>query len=450
MVAMKLIVMWSLALASNSQKFLPIHQDPADALADKLLNKVGFDSDDKEEPKVPAAVKHYVKNVAPSIDESNAHDDVSAGKSHNRLSSRDLMGFKPMMATGTLTTPQQWAAGSSQESDESGLSSLRTGMKHMYQDLANPPQVSTSTADWSQFHRDASETSKEIVKVFDRDVVHQPVQQVSASDDKSSAPAYLNKLRLPASLGSEASAGLRWFKQPVQAHAVRDESSTKTLQHDQVTHSMNVTELEDQVEKIKEEEEGTDSLANSLKSHFKIENQKEIARKQRRDLPTGDEHHRNLTKPTEPPEPETSALDSLHKGLRGSKKMLKVRPEDVYNATDTPKAPKLEEEEMPETKPVLRPEKGSVPVPPKLKQVFDKPAKETQESHVANQSPEEIFKMHAVGGFVDADGMEAVLDELGTKKNWNWQLFDKDGDDKLSAKEFANAVMVAQRFKFQK
>jgi hypothetical protein len=455
MAAMKLIVMCSLALSSNSQKFLPLNRDPADALADNLLNKAGFDSDSFEpERKVPQAVVKYVDKLQSHDSSANA-DPTLVDHSKDRLSAKDLMGLKPVIATGTLSSPREWAAVSSDKSDDSSLSSLRDGMKHMYQDLARTPS-SASVSDWGDFHADSSETSKEIVKVDVRDaIVRQPVQQtvpqVSASDGKRSAPTYVSKLRItdvpvPA---SGTSAGLRWFhKESSQAHAAEDALRIKIPQHDKATGFVNATQLKesDAVESMRGEAEGRDSLAKSLALHFKIEKKKETLRRQRRDLPTGEEIHTPVAKKVEP---QSSALDSRHRGLRGSNKMLPIRPEDVRNSTEVDNE-EAESEEMPEknlTKPVLRlPVKKSRGDPDEK----EKPKQEPS-THITQESPaKNLFTMHATGGFVDANGMDAALDELGTKKNWNWRLFDKDGDGKLSEQEFANAVNVAQRFKAQK
>merc|ERR1712118_124589 len=93
----------------------------------------------------------------------------------------------------------EWRAASPQQSDDEdeGVSSLKDGMKHMFQDLASTPS-SKSVADWSSFQNDASaESSREVVKVFNQDTVirhpaPKPESQVSMSDDTSVVAPYKN------------------------------------------------------------------------------------------------------------------------------------------------------------------------------------------------------------------------------------------------------------------
>jgi len=505
MVAARLLAMSLMVLFSESREFLPrnFQQDPADALADKLLKTAGFSPEerislDPEERISPVAVKW---NIAAPGDESKA-----SGPSHGRLSPKDLVaGLKPavtkfeaMVGSEHLSAPKAWLTPSPVNSDDSesisALSSLRKGMKDMFHDMANTPK-SRDVADWSEYRDDSSESTKEVVRISQQDtVIHQPVHRMESRDwaaaEKSSLPAWVradeeNKLQ------STFSAGLRWFKQPLKAEA-------ETLQSDQAVSAVNTTELGANMQYLKEEHEDTDSLAKSLASEFPKRKKKEVVQVHRHDLPTGDEqvhkrkgevlrpqrphlptgqevHVKNGTAnqvakeeipessplssvhrvllPTgqevhvkngtanqvvEEEDPESSALSSVHRGRR-AKHMLPIKPEDVHQVA----AP--EPEEIEQAKPLkMLPEKRI----PERSQF--KPAPPVKAEPSVNDGSDDLFKTYAVQGFVDAKGMDAVLEDLGTKKHWNWKAFDLDGDGRLSQKEFANAAVVAQRFKAHK
>lgn len=449
MVVVKFLAICLMASSSSSQQFLPVKGlkeglagDPADALASTLLKNARFDAesgDVKIYSQYESGVRDYHSPPSLSSNVVAAGAGHSAPPVHSRLSSGDIIAMKPVVETASLSRPKEWSEPitSLRKSDDSGLSSLKDGMKHLFQDMASSPR-SKSEADWSDFQHDASsESTREVVKVFDRDaVIRQPVLQdaphVSMPDEESSVPAYMDKLN---KLRHKPAAGARWFKQPAKA-AVHIESTTKTVhnQYDDYMQAhpreLNVTEVQAEVDRIQEEVEGTDSLAKSLVSQLKTEKKKEVARLQRPHLPTGEVKKQAV--------PESSALDSVHKGHKRVKKMLPIRPEDVRNVTE----PVEEPEEIPQSTPLLRLPERRIPG------LEEK--KDAKEKRSEKHSLPDLFGMYASEGLVDAKGMDAILAAQGIKNTWNWKAFDKDGDSKLSEKEFANAMIVAQRFRVRK
>jgi len=447
MVAMKLLALCLMVSSSESRQFLPINakQDPADALADKLLKTVGLDSDPNVSP------------VAVNWKTTTLQDESAATvPSRSRESAKDVImdlkpmveGYQAMVGSGSLEAPKAWSEQSSTQSSRdwsSGLSSLKSGMKHMFNDLANPPK-SKNVANWDEFASDSSESTKEVVKITPQDtVVHQPAHQAAASSmpepkEESSVPAYMNKFN------DGSSAGLRWFKQPLTAYRVHSAAQTKASQNQERKQAVNATEeherLEARVQQLTEEQwehEGTDSLAKSLAAEFKKEKKKGVAAVPRSHLPTGTEIHvRKGQVENVSQVPQTSALNSVHRA-RPWRDMLPIRPEDVHPAAD-PEPQEIEQAEAPK----IVPEKKIV----KQKSVFRK--RPDVKGPTVKDGTNDLFNANAVNGFVDAVGMDAVLEHLGTKKQWDWHAFDRDGDGQLSHEEFANAVIVAQRFKAKK
>lgn len=432
MAVMQLLAFCLMVSSSDAQQFRTVKAaDPADALADTMLKKSGFDSEEKNSRRVVLPTHSW--NAVPFHEES-----VASGPSHNRLSSKDLIGFKPMVRSGSLSTPKEWSSASAAKPD--GLSSIKDGMQHMFNDLRSAH--TSNVADRSEFQAESvgsMKESTEVVKVLQADtVIHQPVHKTAARDvapdDESSLPAYMNQL------DHGPSAGLRWFREPLLARAMHDKTSAKAARKATDVQVMNATELENKAEQIKEEvlPESADSLANSLASEMLTSKKPPM---QRAHLPTGEVkmqevHAAGEVEKEEVPQP--SPLDSVHRGKR-AKEMLPIRPEDVHH--EVAAAP--EPEEIKEAQPLIK-----LPAQKIQAQAIQGAKPIDQEpSDQEGSSQKDLFTMHAVDGHVDSKGMEAVLEAMGTKADWNWHRFDLDGDGKLSHAEFSNAEIVAQRFK---
>jgi len=437
--------------------------DPADALADKLMTKVGLDpNDEKESAEINAQNWIAVK----AQDDSNAH--------HSRLNSNDLVTSKPLMSVGSLSIPKEWSApdGRYEETKEMAtFSSLKDGMTNMLHDLRSVPK-SKNVADWNDFSEKSGDTMisrsdsslssasgavKEVVKILHQDtVIRQPASKSASEvfkiDDETYVPAaYLNKLV------HGPSAGLRWFRDTEKLHTIREERAIRNAvqahEDTQALSMMNATQLEARAQQIEEkvhpESREYDSLAADLAREVKMEKRKELKNIQRQHLPTGEttkqEIHPGRVQKPEVPGP--SALDSVHRNSKhAAHKMLPIRPEDVHHKPDPTVAPaprEIEQQKTPKTVPTKPVSKGY-----KLK-VGPTPSKNqapATEGH-AQDDVDALFTAHALEGLVDAEGIKAVLDDLGTQRNFNWQRFDLDSDGKLSHTEFVSAVTVAKRFK---
>lgn len=96
------IILLSLAASLANSHFLPIKEDPADALADKLIQGAGMES--SESMLIPARLggMNWKKPVQPEPAKSKT------AIVHTRLAPQDLVKLQPALGAINLVTPKEW------------------------------------------------------------------------------------------------------------------------------------------------------------------------------------------------------------------------------------------------------------------------------------------------------------------------------------------------------
>lgn len=476
-VAIKFLLVHLAASLAHSH-FLPIKEDPADALADKLIKGAGIDS--SEMPLSPAdvgGVKNWKTPALPYASESS-----EAAVPHTRLGSRDLVRLQPIVSARGLDTPEAWettpdkaAAQSLPETQEPVQSVLMNDNKMLNQkneellhELVTRRHSHGEASEWeepqslhtAEVDQELEEMApKEVVKVSRHEtVVHTnpglahlahlgksvddygPVSQEPAFDPTFSlhhghyhptTTRTVSAAKVAAPAVAAATASLA----PVPATA----AVAPVVSAAAASVAKKTTSAPE------------DDLASSLKAH--------IAEEKTKELSAEGKQPEVLPQKNEAPAYVPSAMKSVHRSPRASPR-FPIAPEDIHQVTAQASSTSTDADDHPETS-QPQPKTNGIKPPEKTVQARWEKKREAEDSEQqeeerrpsmpsATDELDDLFNANSVDGLLTADDVEQVWRKMNVQQDWNWHPFDLNGDGELSHMEFLNAAHVAKRFKVHK
>lgn len=468
--AIMFLVMHHVASLAYSH-FLPIKEDPADALADKLIEGAGMES--SESMLIPARLggMNWKKPVQPEPAKSKT------AIVHTRLAPQDLVKLQPALGASNLVTPKEWDTSPSETDAPQGPPKTSEPLKST---LVND-ETFFKEAEGEAYHEMVEQPEHaETSKGLHVDEVEQELDSISPSL-KEQGPKEIVKVshrdtivRAPASKSPEH--GLVHLGKSIDAYGpVAEEKPVDpdfTLHHGHYhptaapaipaskvsipvvtaaassvpkqTASVKAPVVSKQTASVKAP---ADDLASSLAAHFAEQKKADVGH---------DLQHEAVREPEKDEHAVSPALKSVHRPKRATPR-FPIAPEDVHNmASEKVQQVSAQASTVStDTTSESHPETDSTSARNELRLSKKKRAPEPEEPVTLsvpspNEHLDNLFNANAVEGEMGADEIEKVLQKMNVDEEWNWHPFDLNGDGKLSHKEFENAARVAQRFKVHK
>lgn len=437
--------------------FLPIKEDPADALADEMVKGAGMDVDSG----LGSVSIRGMNWKKPSLPDEPAK--VQMAHAHKRFGPHDLVKLQPIVSVTGLVAPKEWS--STPETDASdnpvtksepvqsaltndeNLIDPNERNKELLHEIASSEPSTVDSEDSQTSSASAVEEElqnmqpKEVVKVSHHDTeVHQlPVKSPG---------------RGLAHLGESVDKyGPVTSEKPVD--------SNFAIHHGHYRPTVAPTLTQPKQPKASEPAVASAPVAKMATSQQEPRNDNDLASSLRAVFPPKNKQPVAAPKPLLTDEPsknkriEPSPMESVHRSKRASQR-FPIRPEDVRPAgaqaeTTATKAnaasnsPSMSGPKTTDTSMASTPVKQPAPKP-----VMKVKARKAKPSIASGDKLGNLFDANSVGGQMSADEMEKVLRFMKVQPEWNWHPFDLNGDGKLSRREFLNAAHVAERFKVHK
>lgn len=472
-----------LAASLVQSHFLPVKEDPADALVDKMVQGAGFDDESTiDSPVGDLNAKYWQKQKSSS---SNQPAPSHGESFHARFGSHDLVKLQPLVSVTGLVMPKQWQKTTSDETDvsdslptpkEADQSVLTKDYKTIDQmsqndqllhELITQRHSHDQAPAWDQSGiMDTDEVNKELDNMAPKEVV-----KVSHQDTVVHASA----------VESPVSHGLAHLGQSVNDYgplsqvepvAPPIEPTTFSLHHGHVRAPVDASPMkapkvskpavpavasvakqsarfavaEHVAKQMISGRAPDDDLASSLAAHFAETNQTKVE-----DAPRVEDAPKKINKPGKDQEgPKSTAIGSVHRSKRNEPRFA-IKPEDMQQGTNqaaigSPTSPSQSPAATNSLPATSMPAKPS-PQKPERKAPKVNQGKAKHTLATPQQKWQNLFKANAVDGKLGAEDIETIFEKLKIQKEWNWHPFDLNGDDKLSQSEFLNAMRVAVRFK---
>jgi len=419
--------------------FLPIKEDPADALVDKMIKGAGIDSADS----TLGPAMNWKKPALPD-------ETPKAQIDHNRFNQHDLVKLQPVVSATGLVAPKEWKstaemeAPSSRSTQNEPVQSVLANNEKLpeqlntefYHEIVSKHQSSSETDDGEQSQKMISSTveqelqslkPKEVVKVFDRDT-------------KLRESMYRGLRHLGKSLDKYGPITQEKFIDPnFSVHHGSFRPTTAPTFSTTTTEAM-VADATNETRYLSKQVQEND-LTSSLKAMFP--KQRNVALKR----PLIDETSMDEV-------PRHSVMDSVHHSKHHSIR-FPIRPEDIHHAeSTTPEANSTSQSHLNASiassvsNPVKQQHDGKTVG--KLKGHRSKSSSKTSIRTPSDKLTNLFDANSDSGGQMCADDVQKVLRFMKVQSGWNWHPFDLNGDGKLSRQEFLNAARVAQHFKISK
>jgi len=425
MTAIKFLLL-SLAASSADSHFLPIKEDPADALAARLIKGAGIESEDSEV--LDAKGLGGMSWKKPSLSDEPAAPEPAFA--HKRLGPHDLANMKiqPIVSATALNTPKEWES-TAQEASPKSLPTKNEPLpsvlvndgkmlnqsvlgqnEQLLHEIITERRSHGQAADWevepktsraTEIERELEKMApKEVVKVSRHDtVVHKPAAVVQKPAEKSPG-AGLDRL----------GETIDFYSQESEAEPV-DEAFSLHHGHYHPTAAPAVP--------------APIVSAPVVVAAGEAPPQQPMTDKP---SPLGAVHHSKRASPRFPIAPE-----DVHQASQGGSTTSTDSTSGSHSATDGTSATHTPVQQL-----VHKVEK-------RIKVEEPKPSMPS-----ATGDFDSFFKANAIDGQLEADDVAKVFEKMKVQRDWNWQPFDLNGDGKLSHREFVNAATVAQRFKVHK
>lgn len=402
------ILLLSLAASLANSHFLPIKEDPADVLANKLIKNAGIDSEDSSAGGI-------------SWKEASVPDEAKPrqGFKHQHFSPHDLAELKPMISTTDLVTPKEWEATRQSDASESLATGQEPVPSKLVKDatLVDPAQLlheiiskhhsHSQPSDWEEpLTSRTTEVEQDLESMAPKQVVkvshHDTVVSYKPDDDESPRHGLADLGKSVDNYGPVSQ------EPPVDAaFAVhhghyRPKADPRVEAH---TASVNIVKLSTSEQAPKDHQDSS-----ALKSV----------------------HRSKRAVPKYPILPEDKHQDSMQAGNTTS------------TTGSTSKSPLGNVSTSASKIPVHWAVRKAVP------KTLVKESKAKSSIPSATASLDDLFKANSIDGQLEADDVEKVLLKMKVQQEWNWHPFDLNGDGKLSHQEFMNAARVAKRFKVHK
>eukprot|EP00746_Dinoflagellata_sp_MGD_P163027 gnl/MRDRNA2_/MRDRNA2_90865_c0_seq1.p1 gnl/MRDRNA2_/MRDRNA2_90865_c0~~gnl/MRDRNA2_/MRDRNA2_90865_c0_seq1.p1 ORF type:complete len:440 (-),score=106.18 gnl/MRDRNA2_/MRDRNA2_90865_c0_seq1:60-1379(-) len=435
MAAIKLLLL-SIMTSLVQSHFLPIKEDPADALVDKMVAGAGIDSADSTFGPAMSWKKPALPDETPK-----------AEKDHKRFNQRDLVKFQPVVSATGLVPPKEWESAPETETPSSKGTQhepvqavLAKNQKlpeqlkaEFYHEIVSKHQSPSETDDGEMSQKSISSTvEQELQNLKPKEAI-----KVFHGDTKLHETAYSGLAHLGESLDKYGPLKQQQSIDPNFSvhHGSFRPTTAPTFQLSTTTESM-VADTKDETRSLPKQVK-EDDLTSSLKAMFP--KQKNVALKP----PLTDKISTDKV-------PGHSVMDSVHHSKRSAMR-FPIRAEDVrYGESSPPKANSTSQSHLNSSiaSTVTDPVKQHDPKPAaKLAGHRSKPSSK-KSMHTPSDKLTNLFNANSdAGGQLSANDVEKVLTFMKVQSGWNWHPFDLNGDGKLSRQEFMNAARVAQHFK---
>jgi hypothetical protein len=397
MVAIRVLLL-SITASLVSSHFLPIKQDPADALVDKMIQGAGIDA--------AALAPGKLSDMnwkAPTMPDEPAEAQMD----HKRFTKQDLVKSPIVsIAAAGLVAPKEWESEPETQESPSPQSVLANEKKsfdqnlnaEVYHEIVSQHQSHSGSDDGEMPSKSIAGTvdqelqnlkPKDVIKVFDRDTkVHEPAYK----------PVGQGLANLGKSL--ETYGPIAHNEPLIPNFSIHHGNYRPTTTTTSTTVQPTTT---------------TDAVVAPAKDA-----------------------------------PRNSVMNSVHHSKRTAVR-FPILPEDIHHGESTSPKPSSASQSHPNT---TNSSGANIPGKQHDKVVKLKGHRSKPLSKSSSQSPSDkftnLFNANSAGGQMDGDSVEKVLRFMKVQKGWNWHPFDLNSDGKLSHQEFMNAARVAQRFKISK
>lgn len=381
MAAIKLLLL-SIMTSLVKSHFLPIKEDPADALVDKMIKGAGIDSAD-------STLGSAVNWKKPALPDESPKAQID----HKRFNQHDLVKLQPVVSATGLNPPKEWestpemdAPSSRPMQNEPVPSVLAKNEKlpeqlnsEFYHEIVSNHQSHSETDDGEMPQKPISSTvEQELQKLKPKEVI-----KVLHGDTKLRESAYKGLAHLGKSLDKYG---------PIAPEKSIDPNFSVHHGSFRMTTAFTTTTLT------------TTASTDKVPGH--------------------------------------SVMDSVHhsKSKRTAIR-FPIRPEDVHHeeSTNSTSQSHLNASTASTVNNTVKQHDHKTVV--KLKGHRRKSSSKKPSDKLTN-----LFDANSDSGQLGADDVEKVLRFMKVQSGWNWHPFDLNGDGKLSRQEFLNAARVAQHF----
>lgn len=396
----------SIAASLVNSHFLPIKEDPADALADEMVKGAGMDADS---PLGPASLSG-MNWKKPSVPDEPARAQMA----HNRFGSHDLVKLQPIVSVTGLVAPKEWSSTSSEtNASESPLTSTEPVQSKLVKD---------------ENLLDPNEKGKELLHEI---ATIEPSNVYSEDSQKSKASEVEKELQ-----SMQPKQVVKVLHHDTKVHQRAAKSPGRGLAHlgESVDHYGPVTP-----------EKPVDYTFSLHHGQYRPTAAPAVTQPKTSQQETPKPKDKLLVAA---PKPSSSSqpTEAVHRPKRAQPK-FPIRAEDVHPAETTAANASGASESLNTTNTST----ANIPVKePIRKQVVKVKGPKSKPSIPFTGKLENLFDANSVGGQMSADDVDKVLRFMKVQPQWNWHPFDLNGDGELSRKEFLNAAHVAERFKVHK
>lgn len=415
MIAIKLILL-SVAASVADSHFLPIKEDPADALVDQMIKGAGIESADS----TLGSVTNWRKPTSQDEPEKTQTN-------HNRFNQHDLVKLQPIVDVTGLVAPNEWK--STPETDV--LSSPPAQNEPVQSVLANADRKLIDESNRELLHEmvykhtshieslDLDDSQKSTANTVDQELQNlKPKETIKVFDRDTSVPE-------PA--GKTAARGLAHLGKSLEKYGPV-------------------------------EEKPVDPNFSYHHGHYRPTDAPTVPPPAPQQDAENDQKNVVVAVTSETSKNEAtgpSVMQSVHRSKKRNGLRFPIRPEDIHQGAEHVES-KTSKATSPSESHLNASNTSSLNVPVKkqdrtpVAKLKGRRGKLSTGTGSGGDRLKNLFDANSFAGELDADDVDKVLRFMKVQPEWNWHPFDLNADGKLSRQEFMNAARVADRFKISK